>query len=291
MHADPVVSDVSKRQPASPRETPVDLAAVICTKDNMRTIERTLQSVQTLARRIIVVDSGSTDGTIERCRAYGADVEHRDWDNHASQKRYAMSRCDDCAWILLLDSDEAPEPELVADIRRVVESDAGGVDGYEVNRKVWFLGGWLHHTFQPEWRMRLVRRGAYRVAGAGENDPKWSRVHERLEVEGKTGRLRGDLRHDSWANLRDFCQRNIGYAELAARSDVRGGRLINIVINPPATLFKQLVLRRGILDGARGVIAAGGMASAVLLKHLFLLQQRAKLDETSTSDAGERSDG
>ncbi len=182
------------------------------------------------------------------------------------QKQFALDQCRDHDWVLLLDSDESVEPRLAESIRRVLAEDGRGCAGWLVNRKIWFLGGWLHHTYQPEWRLRLVRGGQARVSGVEE--------HDRLEVEGPLGRLEGDLRHDSWADLADLARRQIEYAEMASRCDARGGNLASLLFSPPAAMLKQLILKQGFRDGARGFIAAGMTFNAKMLKHAYLAARR-----------------
>lgn len=240
----------------------LDLAVCICTHNSMRTIECVLESVREMASHIVVVDSGSTDGTIELCEKYGAKVIRQEWLGHVKQKQLSMDHCAGSKWTLLLDSDESLEPELQQSVRETVEKNDPAYDGWDVNRKIWFMGGWLQYTFQPEWRLRLVRTGKGKVVGEAP--------HDRLEVPGKTGRLRGDVRHDSWADLADMTQRHLGYAKLAGQNVAHKGSLLKVVFNPPAVLFKQLFFKRGILDGWRGVIMAGMMANSVLLKHAFM---------------------
>ncbi|MCH8153319.1 MAG: glycosyltransferase family 2 protein [Planctomycetes bacterium] len=248
-----------------------DLAVAITTKDNMRTIERTLRSVQLIASRIVVVDSGSTDGTIERCQALGAEVVHHDWDGMVVQRQFALEQCREHRWVLALDSDESLEPQLQDSITRTLREDDPRYQGWFMNRKVWFLGGWLHHTFQPEWRLRLVRGGAGRVTGIG---PQGRGGHDRIEVDGRAGRLVGNCRHDSWADVQQWCQRSISLAERAAQYADCGGSLLNLLLSPPAAMIKQLILKRGFLDGMRGLIAAGMTFNYTMLKHTFIAAER-----------------
>ena len=243
-----------------------DLGVAMTAHNSMRTIERSLRSVVGLAKRIVVVDSGSTDGTIELCRSLGAEVISRAWTGYASQKRFSIEQCDGCAWQMVLDSDESLEPELIQSVRATITADDRSFEGWELNRKVWFHGGWLHHAFQPEWRLRLFRASRARIVG---QDP-----HDHIEVSGRVGRLRGNLRHDSWADLSDMVQRYLKYARVCTEQDYRGGNIWNILFNPPASMFKQLVLKRGILDGRRGLIAAGGVGIGTMLKHLTIAQRK-----------------
>jgi glycosyltransferase involved in cell wall biosynthesis len=253
--------------PADPAQS--DLAVAMTACNSLRTIDRAIASVSGLARRVVVVDSGSSDGTDERCRELGAEVIHRPWPGYVRQAQYAIDQCAGHAWVLLLDSDEALEPNLRESVRGVVESSNGANDAWELNRKIWWRDGWLNHAFQPEWRLRLFRGGRASVVGS---DP-----HYRVCVSGPVGRLPGDLRHESWSDLPDMCRRYVQYARLSAESGARGGRAVDLLVSPPAAFVKQLVIKRGFLDGRRGVVAAGGAAMGTLVKHLFIAGRRAGL--------------
>jgi glycosyltransferase involved in cell wall biosynthesis len=265
--------------PTEPRDTPPstahdrpDLGVAICTRNNIRTIGRSLQSVADLARRIVIVDSGSSDGTIERCREYGAEIIDREWHGPTNQKQYAIDHCRDHRWVLLLDSDESLEPELQASMRDAIHADDPAFDAWAINRKIWFAGAWLNHTFQPEWRVRLMRGGAGRVVGLG---PDGRGGHDRVEVDGRVGRLHGVCRHDSWADLEEMSRRNIELARRAAEFAPRGGTIWHLATSPAAAFIKQYIIKRGVLDGWRGLVVAGGAASAALLKHQFIAERRA----------------
>jgi glycosyltransferase involved in cell wall biosynthesis len=250
----------------NPSEAPLDLGVAIVAQDSQRTIGRTLESLAGLARKIVVVDGGSKDCTVEISRKAGAEVIHQPWQGHVKQKQFAVDQCRDCAWTLLLDSDEALEPALRDSIREAVTADNRQVGGWMVNRKIWFLGGWLNYTYQPEWRLRLFRSTAGRIAGV---DP-----HDRVDVDGRVGRLKGDLRHDTWANMTDMVMRHLRYAQIACEHNARGGTALELIFSPPAALAKQLLIKRGVLDGWRGVLVAGMMAHSTLLKHAFLAARR-----------------
>ncbi|MCA9289495.1 MAG: glycosyltransferase family 2 protein [Phycisphaerales bacterium] len=250
-----------------PVEDPsIDLAVAICACNNMRTLPDTLRSVADLASRLVVVDSGSTDGTIDLARSFGAEVIHRDWTGMVEQRQFALDQCREQAWVLVLDSDESVDETLRTSIRRLVTENPADVAGASFNRKVWFLGGWLHHVFQPEWRLRLVRGGSGRVVGA--------HGHDRIDVDGRVERLTGTCRHDSWADLPDMMRSYVRFAESSASSARRGGRAIDVLVRPGVAVFKQYVLKRGFLDGRRGFIASMGVGVGTLLKHLHLMSRR-----------------
>ena len=161
-------------------DTTLDLCLAVIACDNERTIERTLRSVDGLARRKIVVDSGSKDGTIDVCRACNAEVIAHAWEGHVKQKQFALEQCD-TQWVLSLDSDESLDETAVRAVRDAVTADDPSVAGYEINRRVWYRDRPLRHAWQPEWRTRLVRRDRARWTGF---DP-----HDRLDVEGRVRRI------------------------------------------------------------------------------------------------------
>jgi len=269
MHAPDAANSpvAAEREPSAiPR-----LGVAICTQDNLDTIERCLRSVLPIADEIVVVDSGSTDGTVALAESLGVRVVHHEWEGMVGQRLFVATFVSGCRWTLFLDSDEAVDEAMAASIARVVRDDDSPVAGYEMRRMIWFLGDWLRHTFQPEWRLRLVRTGRFTITGLG---PRGEGGHDRIAVDGPVGRLEGICRHDSWRDLGHLFERQIFFAERAARHATRGGRLSDVLVRPPAAIFKQLVLRRGFRDGPRGLIACFGVGVGVTMKHLFIMKKR-----------------
>lgn len=242
--------------------------AIVC-KNNEATIGRTLESVAGLASEIVALDSGSVDGTIGVLERYGARVERVEWRGHVRTKQMALEACTQ-AWVLSLDSDESPEADLVREIRRVVGENDVGVAGAYVNRAVFYRGRFLRHVWQPEWRLRLVRRGAARWGGL---DP-----HDKLELVGgndRAVRLGGTLRHDSFSTFADHFRAQCAHSRTMAASLHAAGRrgsYARILTSPAGAFFKQLVLKRGFLDGYAGWLAASSTAAGALMKHAMLLE-------------------
>ncbi|MFG0331561.1 MAG: glycosyltransferase family 2 protein [Phycisphaerales bacterium] len=242
------------------------LEVAIISRDNEDTIGRTIESVRNLASRVVVVDSGSTDRTKQIARGLGAEVLEHEWLGHIRQKQYALDQLRS-PWALSLDSDESVDAELSAAVRAAVERNNPSVAGYEMNRRTWFGEVELRHTWQPEWRTRLVRRE--RAKWAGYNP------HDRLDVEGPTARLDGLLRHDAYRDVRHFLSKQIAHGLNAAESYYalgRRGTAIQLMVSPPAAVLKQLVLRSGWLDGWRGWVAAFGAGVNATVKHMRLLE-------------------
>lgn len=244
---------------------PLDLCVSIIARNAQRTIQRTICSVNGLARRVIVVDSGSTDATPDICRGLGSEVVHHEWEGYGQQKRFALGLCD-ATWALCLDSDESPDDPLANEIRRVVTADDQAVNGYAMNRRVWLGDIELRHTWQPEWKVRLVRRNAAQWVG---------NYHERLEVKGRVERLRGILRHDAVTNVTDLVEKQALHGVQAAEEyyglGVRSNAL-KLLISPPAAVLKQLVLHSAWRDGWVGWVAAFGTGINAAAKHMRLLE-------------------
>lgn len=247
--------------------------AIVC-KNNAPTIGRTLDSVRGLAAEIVAIDSGSTDDTIAMLERAGARVIRSAWLGHVKTKQLALEQCSQ-PWVLCLDSDESVEPELARSIEAAVTRGDPSIGGYEVNRKIFYAGRFLNHTYQPEWRLRLVRKG---TAAWGGLDP-----HDKLSLTatgdgaGRVERLRGDLRHDSWTTIADHLAKQVGHARVSAESLLKEGRRTHgarLVISTTGALFKQIVLRSAWRDGWRGLAAAGSAAAGTLMKHVILLERQ-----------------
>ena len=264
---------MSAPPPNSP-SNPLPLSVSIVCMDNESTIRRTLETVRPLASEIIALDSGSTDSTKSILEEFGATVIDQPWLGHVKQKQAAMDRCTQ-PWILHMDSDESLEPELQQSIRKVLEQDAanpkasGDVEGYELNRRVWWAGRMLNHAWQPEHRLRLVRNGSAHWTGY---DP-----HDKLELtSGNTARLPGVMRHDTIPSIAVFLSRQVDHARIAAESYQTLNRrpsVTKLITSPVGAWCKQMFIRQAWRDGWRGWCAASATAIAAAMKHMILLER------------------
>lgn len=242
------------------------LSVAIISFNEEANIARCLEAVRDCAAEIMVVDSHSTDRTVEIARSLGATVFSEDWKGHIAQKNSALDKCT-CPWILSIDCDEVVSPELKESICQAVRQ--GTAEGYKVNRKTFFLGRWIEHAWYPDWKLRLIRNGTGRWSGF---DP-----HDRLTVPGVTAKLDGDLYHYSFKNLRDCLERTIRYAANEAGSYYREGRrasLLNIVVNPLHGFFKHYIIKRGFLDGLHGFIISVLNGIYVFMKYALLWEMQ-----------------
>ena len=242
------------------------LSVAIITLNEADNLPRTLDSVRALASEIVVVDSGSQDETCSIAASYGARVEFRAWTGHIDQKNHALDLCTQ-EWILALDADEELTPQCATSIRNAITSGRDVV--WRINRRTFYLGKLLRYSWQPDRKLRLVRR----ASGA-----HWSGYdpHDKLVVANTVmGDLAGDVIHYSYRDLQDHMERSVRYAKISAASYARMGRRFSfarLLINPLIAFVKKYFLRRGCLDGWRGLLVACSAAWSVALKYWFLLE-------------------
>ena len=246
------------------------LSVLIRTKNEADNIARAINSVKDIADEVIVVDSGSTDGTQEIASSLGAKVYYKEWEGYAKQINYGLSLCQG-DWVLVLDADEELSRDLGESIKEEMKNPKHV--GYKVCRRTYYAGAFLKHTWYPEWRLRLFRKDRIKIEARGP--------HENYTLLGSAGYLKGDLYHYSYRSLLDQYQKTLRYAHLMAQQmhkDGRRFRLYNLLLNPLWAFFKVYFLKFGFLDGMRGFSVAMSSFIYRFLKYLFLweLEQKEK---------------
>jgi glycosyltransferase involved in cell wall biosynthesis len=236
----------------------VTLSVVLITQNEEGNLPRTLESVMPLVRdgkgEIIVVDSGSSDRTVDIAQSYGAKVFAEAWKGFAAQKNSAMDKAS-MDWVLQLDADERLEPELASEIEIALKGSAsiGGltISGFWIPRKNFFLGRWIRHGgFYPDPKLRLIRRGAGRFEEYG--------AHPTIKVNGPTHKLSKALLHNAYPTLRGYIDHMNSYSSMGAEVVVAKGQRRfsagNIVIRPLLTFVYNYFIRLGFLDGREGLL-------------------------------------
>ncbi len=236
------------------------ISATIISLNEERNLPRLLESL-ICVDEIVVVDSGSTDRTVEIARRYGARVIENPWPGYAKQKNFAAAQATH-DWILSLDADEALSDNLGAEI---LELKAGepSVAGYRFPRLAQYLGHWIHHSgWYPDAKVRLYDRRRARWVG--------DYVHESVQVDGPVADLVGPLHHFTCSSIEEHKRTMERYTTLAADElKARGYRAspIRLLLAPPATFLKSYLLQQGFRDGYPGLLIATMAARYVFLKY------------------------
>lgn len=249
-------------------QQPLPLSAAIITLNEEKNLARCLESLRGLAAEIVVIDSGSTDRTGAIAKQQGASFTFHPWQGHVAQKNVALRGCSQ-PWVLSVDADEALSPELAESIRRLFSNGEPNQAGFWINRRTFYLGRWIRHAWNPEWRLRLVRKEQAEWRGL---DP-----HDQLTVVGPTARLEGDLLHYALADLHDHFQTMISNSRTMADSYARSGKQFHwyhLVVWPWWDFFKHLVLKQGWRDGWRGWMISYMSMVGTFAKYAFLLEKR-----------------
>lgn len=241
----------------------MSLSIALITFNEEKNLPATLKAVKDIADEIIIIDSYSKDNTLKIAEEFGAKIYFQQWLGYTEQKNIALEKCSS-DWILSLDADEVVSPELKKSITEAMKID--NINGYWLNRKTFYMGRKLNHAWYPDRKLRLVRKSA---------SPRWtgSQVHEQLTVEGETSLLKEELIHYSYKDFTDHMQKTIKYAKLSAESYQRKGKKAkktDIIFRPIFAMINKLILKRALLDGTPGIIAALSGAIYVYMKYSYL---------------------
>lgn len=251
------------------------LSVAMITLNEEENLPRTLAPLSVLAQNfaleIIIVDSGSSDGTLDIARAAGAKIFQEDWKGYVEQKNSAFEKCSG-QWILNLDADEVLSPALVDEISAKITTDNASVNGYAINRRTFYMGRLLKYAWQPDAKLRLVRRAA---------SPRWEGkdVHESLKVQGKVEKLSNYMVHYSYKDFASHMETTKKLARVGALANFERGRRAgasDFTLRPLFHLFKRLVLKRAFLDGVPGLMAAWSGAAHSYMKSAFLWELQNK---------------
>jgi glycosyltransferase involved in cell wall biosynthesis len=243
------------------------LSVVVITYNEAKHIKRCLDSVQGIANEIIVVDSGSTDDTVNIARSCGAKVTHQEWLGFGEQKNFANSLTKN-NWILSLDADEALSSELKEEISAELIILRHKV--YSANRRNRYCGKWLRHSgWYPDTKPRLFNK----------NFAYWntSRVHEILIVEPNIsiGKLKFDLLHYPFDTIYEHKKRAEKYALLSAEQIFLNGKkpdFFKLNFGGSFRFFRDYILKLGFLDGRAGFWACKITAQAVSKKYVLAME-------------------
>lgn len=281
-----------------------DFECLVLTRDEELNLPHTLEALLPWARRVHIVDSGSTDRTLEIAGEFAArfpgqvNIVEREWMGYARQKNWALDTLPlEAAWVLIVDADEVVLPDLRDEIIAACRRDPAEVRevGFYINRYFMFLGSRIRHCgFYPSWNLRLFKRGCARY--------EEREVHEHMIANGPTGYLRGHMEHNDRRGLEAYMTKHNRYSSLEAREihavlngSPRNGLSIDVRLLgnglqrrrwfkhrlypklPAKWLFRfvyMYFLRLGFLDGLAGLRFCLFMSAYELLISLKLAELR-----------------
>lgn len=259
--------------------TNIPLSVLIPTKNEAGNIAACIESVR-FASEIVVVDSASTDGTQDIARSMGAIVVDFKWDGHFPKKKnwalanYSWSN----PWVFIIDADERITNRLADELAQLLPT--ASCDGYYVNRRFWFLDGWLRHCgYYPSWNLRLLKPGLGRyeqIANLDDTQSGDNEVHEHIELRGKAGWLTGELDHYAFPSINIWIEKHNRYSNWEARlllqqakqtatdhdalpAPLAKKRRLKAVASrlpfrPTLRFLYHYILKAGFLDGYRGYV-------------------------------------
>ena len=243
------------------------LSIIIVAKNEEQNISECVRSAR-FADEVIVLDSGSTDRTVELARAAGAQVVQADWPGYGPQNNRGIDRATG-DWFFILDADERISEALAREIRQAIEGDA--FDCYRVPRISMFAGRFMHHGgWRPDYTWRLARRGHGRFTEHF--------LHAHMQVQGRRGTLRESIVHYSYRSMEAVLEKLDRYSSGGARDMAernRKGSLGKAIAHGGWAFLRSYVLQRGFLDGRFGFMLAVFNAETTYYRYvkLWLMQQ------------------
>jgi glycosyltransferase involved in cell wall biosynthesis len=249
------------------------LSVVIITLNEEDRIEDALKSCTGIADEIVIVDGYSTDKTVEIAGKYGAKVYMNPFVDFGSQKNLALDKAGN-QWVLNLDADERVSGTLEIEIRQLKQKPDNEIDadGFLIKRKTFYLGRWIKHSgWYPDQKLRLFRKDKSRWQG---------RIHEGLILEGKTGKIEGDILHFTYRNITDHINRLNRYSHMQAEDIARKKKkllYLRALLLPPVTFIRFYLWKLGILDGLPGLVIALISSWATAMKYLKAIEIRREI--------------
>lgn len=272
------------------------VSVLIPTKNEKINIAACIESVR-WADEIVVVDSGSTDGTIALAEKSGASVVPFAWNGKFPKKKnWALAHVPwKNEWVLILDADERIRPELAAEIQAKLQNPQA--DGYFINRRFIFLGQWIRHCgYYPSWNLRLFRhqQGRYEEVQTSDTTAGDNEVHEHVVLNGSTMHLKNDMLHYAYPDIYTWMEKHNRYSNWEAEVEVRGeksglsgaaigGKLSSrrklrnwsrrLPCRPSLRFLYSYVLKLGFLDGRAGYMFCRLLATYEML-NVFKAHER-----------------
>lgn len=228
----------------------IPLSCAIITLNEADNLSRTLKAISFIDD-VVVVDSGSTDETVEIAKSMGARVYYHKFDNYADQKNFAIAKTK-YNWVFAIDADEVVSPKLKEEILKLFSNQDIKTKGFLVPRLTFYLGKWIRFGgYYPNYQIRLFHKAEGQFSGG--------LVHERVKLNGRPLKLKNPLFHYSYKNISDHLKFIDRYSSLFAEEEFRNGKRSSIFWAFMKGCFKGFYMywiRLGILDGKQGFVLA-----------------------------------
>ena len=250
----------------------IPVSAYMITFNNARTVEQALQSLHWVDE-IVVVDSFSTDGTLDIAKRYAHKVEQRPWPGFRDQYQYAADQCSH-DWALFLDADEEISPVLAREMQDILRRHAGdgcapGACGYHGHRRTYYLGRWhVHGGWVPDHEIRLYDRRCGRWEGG---------LHANVHVDGPVAHLAGFIYHYTYENISAQLKTIDAYSDTAAQDMLADGKhpsMVKLLGNPLARFCRDYFLKGGFREGIPGLVVAVSTMFYIFIKYAKLWEAR-----------------
>lgn len=249
------------------------ISACIMTLNEESNIERCLKSVS-WSDEIVVLDSFSTDRTLEICRRYTDHVYQHEWEGYIGQRNRIREMASH-PWVFFLDADEEVSEELQREIQAAFEQGPGDCVGYRFPRRVFYLNRWiLHGEWNPDIKLRLFRKELGHSVG---EEP-----HDQVIVDGPVKTLGGPLYHYTYDDVSDHLNTINRFSSISAKAKYESGyrfRWTDFLLRPTFRFFKGYFLKLGFLDGRRGLLIAVISSFGVAMKYAKVWERQADKDD------------
>jgi glycosyltransferase involved in cell wall biosynthesis len=259
------------------RMSRLPVTVTIITLNEEAHIENAIRSAA-WAEEVVVVDSGSTDRTVEIAESLGAKVVARKWPGYGQQKNYAQQLARH-EWVLNIDADEVIPAELADEIQdkltQLMDSP-DSVKGFYIARKTYYLGRWIRHGgWYPNYLLRMAHK----------NISSWTEpnVHEQLVVHGPAQEMKHPLHHHAFSSIEDQILTNLRFAKLGSRELAKAGQqpsIFRMIFKPIGKFIETYFLKFGFLDGLPGFIISVNAAHSMFLKYAFLNEGLIRRENT-----------
>jgi hypothetical protein len=254
------------------------VSVTIITLNEEENLPHAIKSVE-WAEEVIVVDSGSTDKTVEIAKKLGAKVIHNSWSGYGQQKNFAQKQASH-EWILNIDADEVVPQELAYEIQNSLTSVAEGklkALGFYFPRKTFYLGRWIQYGgWYPNYLVRLAHR-----TFASWTEPN---VHEELRVQGEVQSLSSPLHHFAFSSIQDQILTNLRFSRLGSQDLKKTGQqpsISRLILKPIGKFLETYIVKRGFMDGLAGFIISVNVAHSMFLKYAYLSEAKIRNENSN----------